>query len=79
MCRQQNVSLAGGFSFGCIWKRGGDLCERGGDLGAQGDDMRHRGDDCWRASGWLLAVANKQAVGQKPDVYLESAPPLFYR
>ena len=45
MCRQQNVSLAGGFSFGCIWKRGDDLGERGGDLGAQGDDMRLRGDD----------------------------------
>lgn len=48
MCRQQNVSLAGGFSFGCIWKRGGDL-------GAQGDDMRYRWDElgvrqdgCWR-------------------------------
>lgn len=45
MCRQQNVSLAGGFSFRCIWKRGGDLGERGGDLGAQGDDMGHRWDE----------------------------------
>lgn len=55
MCRQQNVSLAGGFSFGCIWKRGDDLGESGGDLGAQGDDMRHRWDElgvrwdgCWQ-------------------------------
>lgn len=55
MCRQQNVSLAGGFSFGCIWKRGGDLGESGDDLGAQGDDMGHRRDElgvcwdgCWR-------------------------------
>lgn len=48
MCRQQNVSLAGGFSLGCNWKRGGDLGESGGDLGAQGDDMWHRWDGCWR-------------------------------
>ena len=55
MCRQQNVSLAGGFPFGCIWKRGDDLGERGDDHGEQGDDTRHRWDefgvrrdDCWR-------------------------------
>lgn len=62
MCRQQNVSLAGGFSFRCIWKRGGDLDAQGDDmghrwdeLGTQGDDMWHRWDelgvrrdDCWR-------------------------------
>lgn len=62
MCCQQNVSLAGGFSFRCIWKRGGDLGEKEGDLGVQGDDMGHRWDelgerwdelgvrrdDCWR-------------------------------
>lgn len=55
MCRQQNVSLAGGFSFGCNWKRGGDLGaqgdelgERGGDLGVWGDGMWHRRDGCWR-------------------------------
>ena len=95
MCRQQNVSLAGGFSFRCIWKRGGDLGaqgddmrHRGDELGERGDDMWHRwdelgerGEDMWYRGDELgvLAVANKQAVGQKPDVCLESAPPLFYR
>lgn len=48
MCRQQNVSLAGGFSFGCIWKRGGDLGEQGDGMGYRWDELGVRRDDCWR-------------------------------
>lgn len=47
MCRQQNVSLAGGFSFGCIWKRGDDLGAQGDDMGHRWDELGERGDDMW--------------------------------
>lgn len=66
MCRQQNVSLAGGFSFRCIWNRGGDLGEQGDDMRLRRNELGVRWDGCWRWQTNKRWVRNQMRVWSLP-------------